>query len=144
MSAACNGVKGAISGVGKFAKDAGKKIGGFFKNLFGRKKRDACSLDAIKLPSLNLDLKGLHIDGPDLSQLLEFAKKLRPDMNFDAFDLNLDNLKSLFQSQSIADIREKLVKVIKHIFEKVQVIFSQCKKFFYFGTLVLLIYDGYK
>ena len=77
-------------------------------------------------------------------QLLEFAKKLRPDMDFDAFDLNLDNLKALFQSQSIFDIRQKLMTVVKHIFKSVQAIFAKCKKFFYFTTLIFLIYDGYK
>ena len=65
-------------------------------------------------------------------------------MNFVDFDLNLDNLKTLFQTQSIADIREKLMNVVKFIFKNVQAIFSQCKKVFYFATLLFVIYDGYK
>ena len=156
MSGGCNLLNGAISGVKQFGNAAGNffkddvggffvnDVGGFFKNL-GRKKRDIdCSLDAMKVPGLDVDVQGLNVEAPDLSQLLEFAKRLRPDMNFVDFDLNLENLKTLFQSQSIADIREKLMKVVKYIFKHVQALFSKCKKFFYFATLIFVIYDGYK
>ena len=98
----------------------------------------------MKVPGLNVDVNGLRVKAPDLSELLAFAKKIRPDIDFDVFDLNLENLKTLFQSQSIADIREKLMRVVKVIFENVQAIFFKCKKFFYFATLIFLIYDGYK
>ena len=131
--------KGVLSGVEQFGKDAGdffkNDVGGFFEDVgseigswFGRRKRDAlylpdlesgCNADVI--PDLDVNVQGLHANAPDLSQLLEFAKKLRPDMDFDVFDLNLDNLKTLFESQSIAGIREKLMNVVKYVFEYSQV-----------------------
>ena len=107
------------------------------------------------LPTIDLNMDWMKGEIPDCKnaknanmapcQLLEFAKKLRPDMNFDALDWeNFDNLKALFQSQSIADIRQQLMNVVKHIFKSAQAIFAKCKKFFYFATLIFLIYDGYK
>ena len=70
--------------------------------------------------------------------------KMRPDIDFNIIDWNWDNIQTLFQSQSIGDIREKLMGVVKVIFEKLQAIFMKCKKLFYFATLIFLIYDGYK
>ena len=154
MNAVCNGVTGALSEVGKFAKDAGNEIVGGFKKawnwLSGRKKRSSCVPPVI--PTLDINVDGIQGKIPNCKkfpnsapcQLLEFAKKLRPDMNFDAFDLDLDALKTLFESQSIADIRQRLMNVVKYIFKHVQAIFAKCKKFFYFATLIFLIYDGYK
>ena len=98
----------------------------------------------MKVPGLNVDLNRLRVKTPDLSDILAFAKKIRPDIDFDVFDLNLENLQTLFQSQSIADIRKKLMGVVKVIFENMQVIFFKCKKLFYFAALIFLIYDGYK
>ena len=67
MNAVCNGVTGALSEVGKFAKDAGNAIGGFFTNLFGRKKRSAGCVPPV-IPTLSMTSVlthcGAHSTGP--------------------------------------------------------------------------------
>jgi hypothetical protein len=78
-------VKGAVSGVASFVKDAGNAIGGWFSKTFGRKKRSACVPPVI--PTLNVDVNGIQGKIPDCKklqfansapcQLLAFAKKLK-------------------------------------------------------------------
>ena len=67
LGTVCGGVKSAIS----FVKDSGKKVGNWFSNLFGkrRKKRNACGIPAI-VPNVDINVPGI-----DLDAMKNFLKK---------------------------------------------------------------------
>ena len=80
LGTVCGGVKSAIS----FVKDSGKKVGTWFSNLLGkrRKKRNACGIPAI-VP--NVDINAPNID---LDAMKDFLKNLAPDIDLVDFDFD--------------------------------------------------------
>ena len=137
LNAACNGISSVVSDAGDFFSDTGKKVGKFFSSVFGRRrKREGCGIPSIS-PDINVNIKPT-----DLSAIKDLAKKLNLDL--DVLDLTLEDFKGIFESQSISSIRAELIGVIKYIFDNIHLVFFYAKKVFYFTSLVLLLFDGYR
>ena len=65
-------------------------------------------------------------------------------INFDPLDMNLDKFKGAFQSQSIAELRQRIVRILKEVFTLFQEYSAYFKKTFYVISLLLVIVDTYK
>ena len=58
LNAGCNGIKTVFNGVKNGIVNAGKKIGNFFKGIFGkRRKRDGCGIPSV-VPDVHVDVPG--------------------------------------------------------------------------------------
>ena len=64
--------------------------------------------------------------------------------NLDILDLKLDDLKKVFQSQSISELRKKMIGILKEVFVLVQKYSEYFKKAFYVVSLVLIVIDAYR
>ena len=125
LSATCNGIS-----------DAGSAIGGFFEDLFGRRRRKRCDIPPV-IPDFDPDVEGI-----DFSALEEWIKSLKPDI--DIIDLNLDDFKNLLKSNSISSIRQKIVDLLKVVFKNLETYTEMAKKGFYALSLILVIFDAFR
>ena len=65
-------------------------------------------------------------------------------LKLDVLDLNLDDFKSIFQSQSISELRRKMIQILKDVFQLIQHYSVYFKKIFYISSLVLIFYHTYR
>lgn len=135
LNGACNGIKSAISATGDFFKN---DVGGFFSNLFGRRRRKrsaGCGIPPV-LPNVDVNIPGV-----DLEALKKWAKDMFPDVDF--LDLNLDDFSNVLKGQSISNIRLKMINILKEVFNLVQQYSFYLKKLFYILSLVLVTVDAF-
>ena len=62
----------------------------------------------------------------------------------DLLDLNLDQFKGMLQSQSITELRQRMIRILKKVFTLIQDYSVYFKKAFYVISLLLVIIDCYK
>ena len=62
----------------------------------------------------------------------------------DLLDLNLDQFKGMLQSQSIRELRQRMIRILKEVFTLIQDYSVYLKKGFYVISLLLVIIDCYK
>ena len=129
--------KDKLNGIDDVACNTGTKIGSFFAGpLAGGALLGACEgLGALKgmLPDVSVDAPEINLD-----ELVEWAQTLFPDM--DPLDINTISIGDLLQSQSIADIRNKLINATKRFFTILQFVFAHIKLGFYIISLVYMLF----
>eukprot|EP00095_Tigriopus_kingsejongensis_P011211 maker-scaffold263_size232787-snap-gene-1.30 protein:Tk11211 transcript:maker-scaffold263_size232787-snap-gene-1.30-mRNA-1 annotation:"hypothetical protein LOTGIDRAFT_155733" len=141
LSTVCNGVRSVISTTGKLFSDAGKGLSqavNKIKNFFGRRRKraDECSIPPVVPNLLDVDVPGLNMEA-----LQEWIKTMFPD--FDVLDLDLNDFKDTLKSNSIVDIRAKIIGILRNIFVLVQDYSNYLKKVFYLVSLFLVILDAF-
>ena len=62
----------------------------------------------------------------------------------DFMDLSLEKFKDVFQSQSISELRKKMIGILKEVFKLVQEYSIYFKKAFYIVSLILIVHDAYR
>ena len=87
------------------------------------------------IPSWEFENYGSRF-APEHQNIIE----LKP--NFDPLDLNLDDFSDALQSQSISNIRLKLISVLRDVFGLVRSYTAEAKKLFYAASLLLVIADA--
>ena len=85
-------------------------------------------------------LDSLHRAGKSRLKFIFLELKVK----FDFLDLNLDMFKGAFQSQSISELRQRMIGILKEVFALLQEYSAYFKKTFYVISLLLVIIDTYK
>ena len=103
----------------------------FVAGIFGGSVN--CDGVKVNLPDIPVDVNDINLDG-----LENWAKDLFPNM--DPLDINRKSVGDLLQSQSISNIRDKLINVTKRFFEILQYVFSNIKLGFYMISIVYMLF----
>ena len=89
------------------------------------------------VPDVDIGPRGVNLD-----KLKAWARRLAPKL--DLVDLKWDEFENMLQSQSIADIRYKLVSLLKNVFRFIKYYSFLFKKVFYAVSLVMVIVDAFQ
>ena len=116
----CGGVKSVVS---------------WIKGVFvgKRRKRNACGIPPV-VPKLDFNVPDVNLEA-----LKNFIKSLDPDI--DLIDFDWSDILPALKHSSIADIHEKLKRILKGFFSLIQDYFALAKKIFYLSIL-LIIWDA--
>ena len=146
---AVKGVTDVLNAPGKFLSgvcDVGDQVGsavagffkkdipGFFKNLFGRRKRSACGIPSV------LDIPG--IEEPDLNvsdKLKELLKAIKPDL--DILNIDMKGMEGKVDASSIKNIREAMKALFNNLMNMFKLIARYWSKIFYL-TIILVVVNA--
>ena len=107
------------------------EVGSGFVNLFGASTN--CDGVKVNLPDISLDTPDFN-----MNKIVEWARNLNPRL--DPLDINTLSVGDLLQSQSISNIRDKLINATKRFFEILQYVFSNIKLGFYMISIVYMLF----
>ena len=95
---------------------------------------------SVNCDGVKVNLPDIPLDTPDinLNKLVEWARDLNPHL--DPLDINTLNVGDLLQSQSISNIRDKLINATKRFFEILRYVFSNIKLGFYMISVVYMLF----
>eukprot|EP00093_Oithona_nana_P009759 09759.XXX_500279_501780_1 [CDS] Oithona nana genome sequencing. len=107
------------------------EVGSGLVNLFGASTN--CDGVKVNLPDISLDTPDFN-----MNKIVEWARNLNPRL--DPLDINTLSVGDLLQSQSISNIRDKLINATKRFFEILQYVFSNIKLGFYMISIVYMLF----
>lgn len=133
----CQYAESALGSIGTFFDDAFDEIASWFSKK--RRKRRSVNVcgTSTSFPDVNINPE-MNLE--TLKELHNWAKDIAPD--FDMEKLNIPDLKKLIKAPSVEEIRQKILRIVSNLFDKLREYLTILKKCFFLISLLLLTIDS--